>query len=73
MIDMTNRNKRYRSGVGLCHYCRHDLFPHGKIFDPSTDKLARRTDKGDWKCGICVSEESKKLLNMMNRQKGILT
>ena len=67
LIDMTNRNRRYKTG--LCHYCNSDIFPHGKIVDPS-DKYARHTGKGDWKCGTCVNEESKKLLNMMNRRKG---
>lgn len=73
LIDKTNRNKRYKTGTGLCHYCRHDIFPHGKIIDPSTDKLARRTDKGDWKCGVCVIEDMKKATKLMNRGKGIIS
>jgi Pyruvate/2-oxoacid:ferredoxin oxidoreductase delta subunit len=62
LIDMTNK-RRYK--VNRCHYCNHDKYPDGKIIDPS-DKYARHTDKGDWKCGICVNEESKKLIDMMS-------
>jgi hypothetical protein len=68
LIDLTTK-KRYK--VKRCHYCNHDKYPEGKIIDPS-DKYARHTDKGDWKCGYCVGEDTKKILNMMNRQKGIL-
>jgi hypothetical protein len=68
MIDMTNRNKRYRGGVGLCHYCRHDLFPHGKIFDASTDKVAKQMPNGSWKCGVCVREDFEKATRLMNRR-----
>ena len=32
-----------------------------------TDYNARQTDKGDWKCGACVSEESIELLGLMRR------
>jgi hypothetical protein len=47
LIDMTKK-RRYK--VNRCHYCDHDKYPDGKIIDPS-DKYARRTDKGDYKCG----------------------
>ena len=40
-----------------------------KIIDPS-DKYARYTDKGDWKCGHCVNKESKKLITMMSGRTG---
>jgi hypothetical protein len=69
LIDLTKK-RRYK--VNRCHYCDETKHPGGKIIDPS-DKYARHTDKGEWKCGICVNEESKKLLTLMNRQKGILT
>ena len=71
LIDMTNRNKRHVTGTSLCHYCRDDLFPHGKIIDHSTDKLARLTSKGDWKCGVCVREDFEKTTKLMNRQKDL--
>jgi hypothetical protein len=68
---MTNRNRRHVTGTSLCHYCRSDLFPHGKIIDHSTDKLARRTSKGDWICGVCVTEMNNKIVDGMNRRRGI--
>ena len=71
LIDLTNKNKRSISGISLCHYCRPDLFPHGKIIDHSTDKLARRTDKGDWKCGVCLHEDFEKTAKLMNRHKDL--
>jgi hypothetical protein len=71
LIDLTNKNKRHVDGTSLCHYCRDDLFPHGKIIDHSTDKLARRTDKGDWKCGVCVIEDIEKVNKLMTRRKGL--
>jgi hypothetical protein len=70
LIDMTDKNKRYRSGVALCHYCRHDLFPHGKIVDLATDKDAIQMKNGSWKCGVCVREDLEKTTKLMNRQKG---
>jgi hypothetical protein len=70
LIDMTNRNKRHITGTSLCHYCRDDLFPHGKIIVHS-DKLARRTSKGDWKCGVCLREDFEKTTKLMNRQKDL--
>jgi ribosomal protein L37AE/L43A len=64
MIDMTSRpHKRYRSGIALCHYCRHDLFPHGKMFDVSTDKDAIQIKNGSYKCGVCVREDLRRQLN----------
>jgi hypothetical protein len=73
LIDMTNRNKRHVDGTSLCHYCRDDLFPHGKIIDHSTDKNAIRMKNGSWKCGVCVSEDLIKTTKLLNRQKGIGT
>jgi hypothetical protein len=68
-IDMTNRNKRHVTGTSLCHYCRDDLFPHGKIIDHSRDKNAIRMKDGSWKCGICVTEQNEKATKLMNRLK----
>jgi hypothetical protein len=70
LIDMTNRNKRHVTGTSLCHYCRHDLFPHGKIIDHSTDKNAIRMKDGSWKCSVCLLEDMKKATALLNRQKG---
>jgi hypothetical protein len=66
---MTNRNKRHISGTGLCHYCRHDLFPHGKIINFDTDKNAIRMKNGSYKCGVCVREDFEKVTKLMNRHK----
>jgi hypothetical protein len=52
MIDMTSRpHKRY--AINMCHYCSHEKYPDGKPIDPTTDKYAKQTDKGDWMCGFC--------------------
>jgi hypothetical protein len=86
MIDLTTK-KRYkvygndkmmidiltRSGVGLCKYCRHDLFPRGKMFDVSTDKDAIQMPNGSYKCGVCVREDLEKTTKLLNRRKGIFT
>jgi len=69
LIDKTRGNKRSRSGITLCKYCRHDLFPHGKMFDVSTDKNAIRMPNGQWKCGICVAEDLEKTTKLLNRGK----
>ena len=68
LIDMTNRNKRHITGTSLCHYCRHDLFPHGKIIDHSTDHIAKQMPNGQWKCGVCVREDFEKTTKLMNRR-----
>lgn len=71
-FDMDMNTRLTRTEIAPLKPGNNDKYPDGKIIDPS-DKYARHTDKGDWKCGICVSEEAKKLLKLMNRQKGILT
>ena len=48
------------------HYCDHDKYPEGKPIDPTTDVHARKTDKGNWKCGTWGAEESQDLLRLMN-------
>jgi hypothetical protein len=53
--------------INICYYCNHDKYPDGKPIDPS-DKYARHTDRGDWKCGHCVNEDSKKLLSLLGRR-----
>ena len=69
LIDLTTR-RRYN--INRCHYCDHDKYPDGKIIDPS-DKYARHTDKGDFMCGVCALEINQKILESMNRRKGIFT
>lgn len=55
MIDLTSHpHKRYK--INLCHYCDHDKYPYGKPIDPTTDKHAKQTEKGDWMGSGCVSE-----------------
>jgi hypothetical protein len=71
LIDLTNKNKRHVTGTSLCHYCRHDLFPHGKIIDHSRDKDAIRMPNGQWKCGVCVIEDMEKAIKLLNRHKDL--
>jgi hypothetical protein len=61
MIDLTSRPRR-RYTVHRCHYCDSSRYPSGKIIDPTTDKQARQTDKGDWICGYCITE---RMLSLM--------
>jgi hypothetical protein len=63
MIDMTS-GPRKRYVINRCHYCNHDKYPNGKPIDPTTDHNAKQTEKGDWKCGVCVAEETTKLLSL---------
>jgi hypothetical protein len=67
LIDLTSSGKGKRYKVNVCHYCNHDKFPNGKPIDPTSDKHAQKTAKGDWKCGACVYEGTKKLLEMNRR------
>jgi hypothetical protein len=67
MIDLTSRQRK-RYVINRCHYCNHDKYPNGKIIDPTIDK-GIMTDKGDWKCGTCVNEDSKKLLKLLDGNK----
>jgi hypothetical protein len=58
-IDLTSRpSKRYVTH--RCHYCDHHKYPNGKVIDPTTDKHAKRTEKGGWICGECINEEIEK-------------
>jgi hypothetical protein len=68
-IDMTNKGRPKRYKTGRCYYCDHDRYPDGKLIDPSTDKNAIQTPRGDWMCGECNFEEVKKLLDMNKRGK----
>jgi hypothetical protein len=71
-VDRTSgKTKRYKTGI--CHYCDHSKYPNGKIIDPSTDKNARRTNKGDFMCGVCALEINQRIVESMNRRKGIFT
>jgi hypothetical protein len=62
MIDFRT-GKTYR--INTCYYCDHDTYPKGKPIDPS-DTRAQRTSKGDYKCGTCVDETTKKALILFN-------
>jgi hypothetical protein len=62
MIDSTT-GKRYR--INTCHYCDHETYPRGKSIGPS-DTRAQQTSKGDWMCGPCVDESTKKSLILFN-------
>jgi hypothetical protein len=53
MIDMTSKPIR-RYVVHRCYYCDDDKYPNGKIIDPTTDKDAHKTSKGDWMCEVCT-------------------
>ena len=63
MIDLTT-GKTYR--INTCYYCDHDTYPGGKPIDPTTDKNFKQTAKGDWMCGECVDETTKKALILFN-------
>jgi hypothetical protein len=69
MIDLTpgNRGKRYKTGV--CHFCSHDRYPSGKLIDPTTDHNARQMEDGRWKCGVCIGEETTRLLSLFGGNK----
>jgi hypothetical protein len=63
LIDMTSRpRKRYKTGV--CKTCDHSKYPQGKLIDPTTDKHARQMEDGRWKCGVCIGEETTRLLSL---------
>jgi hypothetical protein len=66
MIDMTNKNKRHE--VNICTYCNSNLFPRGRLISPN-DRQAKQTEKGDWKCGVCVTEDVKKSLSLFGGPK----
>jgi hypothetical protein len=66
MIDLTSHpRKRYNTGV--CHFCDHSRYPDGKVIDPTTDKNAHMTSKGDWMCGTCSLERLYKMNKLLNR------
>jgi hypothetical protein len=65
LIDMTNKNKRYRTGI--CYTCKDH--PNGKVIDPTTDKYARQMETGEWICGVCAGENTKKVLSLFGGQK----
>jgi hypothetical protein len=68
MIDMTSRpHKRYN--INRRHYCDPDRYPEGKPIDPTTDRHAKKTEKGDWMCSFCIGEENKKMLSLFGEQK----
>jgi hypothetical protein len=55
MIDMTSRPyKKYR--INRCHYCDRDKYSDGKPIDPTIDQNAKKTDKGEWMCGVCIAQ-----------------
>jgi hypothetical protein len=66
MIDLTSRpRKRYETL--RCYYCNSDKYPNGKVIDPTTDKTAHKTSRGDWKCGQCLIEDMYKMNKLLNR------
>jgi hypothetical protein len=64
MIDITEKGKPRRYEVHRCHYCNTDKYPEGKVIDPTTDKQARQTDKGDYICGYCITERTISLMGV---------
>jgi hypothetical protein len=65
IIDMTDRNKRYKTGI--CYSCDHSKYPNGKVIDPTTDKYSRQLEGGEWVCGTCIAQENAKLLSLFSR------
>src|SRR4030095_5031137 len=62
MIDFRT-GKTYR--VNRCFYCDSDIYKNGKPIDPS-DTRAQQTAKGDYMCGPCLDESTKKALILFN-------
>ena len=48
-------------------YCDCNKYPNGKIIDNPTIDKGRMTDKGDYKCGVCVIEDTIRLLKLNER------
>ena len=67
LIDKTRNNRRL--SLHRCHYCDHKKYPFGKTIFPD-DRLARKTDKGDYMCGTCVLEMNQNILESMQRRWG---
>lgn len=70
LIDRSGGAGGKKHTLHRCHYCNHDKYPFGKVIMPH-DKHARKTDKNDWMCGECTLELSQKVLDAMNRRKGL--
>jgi hypothetical protein len=74
MVDILIDRSRGAGGkkhtLHRCFYCDQSKYPQGRVIMPY-DKHARKTDKGDFMCGQCANEESKKLIDAMRRRKGI--
>jgi hypothetical protein len=71
LVDRSRGGGGKKHTLHRCFYCDHSKFPQGKVIMPH-DKYARKTDKNDWMCGVCVNEESKKIIEGMSRfTKGI--
>jgi hypothetical protein len=52
-LDATTKPFR-RYITHRCYYCHLDKYAQGKVIDPTTDKDAHKTSKGDWMCGTYV-------------------
>jgi hypothetical protein len=71
LIDRSRGAGGKKHNLHRCFYCDHSKYPQGKVIMPH-DKHARKTDKGDFICGICNLELNQKLIEGMSRRIGIL-
>jgi hypothetical protein len=46
-----------------CYYCDHGIYPEGRMVDPTTDKDAHKTSRGDWMGRVSTTRD----LYEMNR------
>ena len=59
-IDRTTGKKSIIK-ANYCYYCDKDCYPNGRFLDIN-DKHAQRTEKGDWKCGDCITDDKVKMM-----------
>jgi hypothetical protein len=73
MTDMLVDRSRGAGGkkytLHRCYYCSHDKYPQGKVIMPF-DKNARKTEKGDFMCGVCSIEMNRRIVEGMQRHSG---
>jgi hypothetical protein len=58
-IDRTTGKKSIIK-ANYCYYCDKDTYPKGRFLDIN-DKRAQKTERGDWKCGDCLTEDRVKM------------
>lgn len=59
-IDRTTGKKSVIK-ANYCYYCDKESYPQGRFLDIN-DKHAQKTERGDWKCGDCITEDNVKTM-----------